>query len=128
MNLQVNGCLQNGIDVSQSSNIVVRNCTFDNCATGFHANQSNNINIKDAQSRTNNIAGFEFFNCTNNTINGCRAINNGGNNNSYGFLSSGGTGNILNKCSADGNNNNIDLNHRHQSFSYISLRTCISGF
>ena len=102
VNLQVTGCLQNGIDVSQSSNIIVRNCTFENCATGFYANQSNNINIKDAQAMTNNIAGFEFFNCTNNNINSCQAVNNGGNNNSYGFLSSGGTGNIWNKCSAAG--------------------------
>ena len=85
-----------------SSNINATNCIFSDCGIGFYANQTNDLTLKNCKANANSTAGFELFNCTSSKLSYCKSIYNGGNNNSYGFLSSGGTGNIWNQCSAKG--------------------------
>ena len=101
-NIKIYNCAQNGIEICQSSNITVENCSLEQCAIGLYANQSTNLLVNNCIARQNSTAGFELFNCTQSQICGCKADGNGGNDNSYGFLSSGGTGNMISDCTAQG--------------------------
>ncbi len=93
-----------GVELLETSNIIIQGGDYSENTNGVIVQNSQKITINNASASANTNAGFSLVSTTNSVINGCKAFGNGSgsNSNSYGFISTNGSGNIFENCIADG--------------------------
>jgi WD40 repeat protein len=99
-NLSITDCAH-GIDINQSSGLCLESIDLANNAIGLYGNVVQEMAVNYCSARLNTIGGFVLYNSSDNNFEDCSAQGNGGgDDDTYGFMSTSGSGNSFNSCAA----------------------------